>query len=93
MLHPIFWEVGASGKVYSRELVIDTVEKRFLKNTEADISKWVISNFECRQLSNDTYMVTSVLEQESRRTRRLTIWRKAAIGWQVAYYQVTTISE
>lgn len=88
---PDFWEVGASGKVYSREFVIETVLKRFQEKTEVDTSKWIMSEFQCRQLENSTYMVTYLLQQEDRLTRRISIWRKKHNTWQIVYHQGTVV--
>jgi hypothetical protein len=88
-----FWEVGASGKVYDRQTVIDTVEKRFKEKTEPDTNRWQTSDFKCRSLGNDTYLVTYLLKQADRITRRLTIWRKTDDQWQVAYHQGTIVSD
>ena len=91
--HSDFWEVGASGKVYSRDFVIDTVEKRFREGSEEDTSKWVVSDFVCRQLGESIYMVTYQLNQNGRLSRRMTLWKYEGNVWKVFYHQGTLISE
>ena len=87
-----FWEVGASGQVYSRKLALETVPKRFQENTEPDTSQWETSEFKCRELGSDTYMITYLLKQEERHTRRLSIWQKVNNTWQIVYHQGTIVS-
>jgi hypothetical protein len=89
---PDFWEVGASGQVYDREFVLDTVEKRFREQTEADTSQWETTEFACSKLGDDVYLVTYQLKQGSRLTRRASIWRKVRESWQIVYHQGTIVS-
>ncbi|MCA9643587.1 MAG: hypothetical protein KC492_22970, partial [Myxococcales bacterium] len=86
-----FWQVGATGLAYDRQHVIDTVETRFLEGTEPDTSRWASSDHWCRELGPDTYLLTYILDQAGRRSRRATIWRRSADGWQIVYHQGTLI--
>jgi hypothetical protein len=88
MTHPEFWEVGASGRRYSREFVLDTLESR-LPDPEED--KWVTSDFLCREMGADNYLITYTLAQGRRITRRATLWRRAKEGWQALYHQGTIV--
>lgn len=89
MMASDFWEVGASGKKYSREFVLDALEQRH-KNPEPEY--FAISDFACRAISDDTYLVTYQLEQDGGRfSRRSTLWRNAPEGWQIIYHQGTKI--
>ena len=73
-----FWETGASGSIYSRQFVLDELEKRFSSPHE-DI--WQTSNFACRRLARDVYLLTyTLLQNQARLTRRATIWRKSPDG-------------
>ena len=85
-----FWEVGASGTVYDREAVWNTLEHRYAAN-EPD--EWQTSDFSIRQLSDSVYLLTYVLRQGERLTRRATIWQRADGTWQIVYHQGTVISE
>jgi hypothetical protein len=86
-----FWEVGASGRRYSRSFVLDELEKRF-SVPQADV--WETSDFQCRKLSEDTYLLTYTLLQDKQRlTRRSTIWRKTAEGWKIVYHQGTIVRD
>lgn len=90
-----FWEVGASGRRYSRAYVLETLEKRFAHPQE-DV--WETSDFHCRRLAADVYLLTYTLVQKPvqsrlRRTRRATIWQRTAEGWKIVYHQGTTIQD
>ena len=83
-----FWEVGASGRRYSREFVLETLENR---QPDPDESKWLTRDFQCREIAADNYLITYTLHQGKRITRRATLWRRAATGWQVLYHQGTIV--
>jgi hypothetical protein len=86
-----FWEVGASGRCYSREHVLDILEKRFAA-PHADI--WEARDFHCRRLSGDTYLLTYALLQDNvRLTRRSTIWQQTPDGWKAVYHQGTVVQD
>jgi len=86
-----FWEVGASGRRYSRQLVLDTLEERF-SAPHTDV--WETSEFQCQQLAKDVYLLTYTLIQDKTRvTRRATIWQKSAEGWKIVYHQGTIVQE
>ena len=84
-----FWETGASGRRYSRKFVLDELEKRFAA-PHTDV--WETSGFQCRRLSDDTYLLTyTLLQDHVRLTRRSTIWQKTADGWKILYHQGTVV--
>jgi hypothetical protein len=86
-----FWEVGASGRRYSRQFVIDTLVDRFALPAE---DSWEASDFRCRELGPETYLVTYTLVQgRARVTRRSTIWRRAPQGWMILYHQGTIVAD
>ena len=86
-----FWETGASGRRYSRQLVLDELEKRFAAPHE-DV--WETGEFQCRSPGEDTYLLTHLLLQNHvRLTRRATIWRKTPDGWKILYHQGTVVQD
>lgn len=86
-----FWEIGASGRIYSRRFVLDELEKRFSVRRE-DV--WETSGFECRRLAEDVYLLTyTLLQNHTRLTRRATIWQKTDEGWKIVYHQGTVVQE
>lgn len=91
MTAPDFWEVGASGRRYSREYVLDTLEKRYAHPT-SDV--WETSDFHCRKLAEDVYLLTyTLLQNHERRTRRSTIWQHTLTGWKIIYHQGTVVQD
>jgi hypothetical protein len=48
MMHPDFWEIGASGRRYSRDYVLAELEKRHQHPHE---NVWETSEFHCRELA------------------------------------------
>src|SRR5215510_5247309 len=48
MLAPEFWEVGASGRRFSRKFVLDVLEHRYEKPTE-DV--WEVGDFLCQEIA------------------------------------------
>src|SRR5689334_10030253 len=86
-----FWEVGASGKVYQRDFVLQELRRR-TESPRPDV--WKTSGFQCRALGPQTYLVTYLLVQDGvRRTRRATIWERTSDGWKIVYHQGTVISD
>jgi hypothetical protein len=86
-----FWETGASGRIYSRQSVLDVLEKRF---SEPHKDVWQARDFRCRKLAQDVYLLTYTLLQDERRlTCRATIWQKAAEGWKIVYHQGTIVQD
>ncbi|HZF11517.1 MAG TPA: DUF4440 domain-containing protein [Thermoanaerobaculia bacterium] len=90
MTDPAFWEVGASGRRYSREYVLDTLEKRYAHPIE---DRWETRDFHCLEVARDNYLLTYTLLQGERVTRRATIWRRTAEGWKILYHQGTVVED
>ncbi len=90
MTEVTFWEVGASGRRYSREYILDVLEERF-KNPVEDI--WETKDFHCLEIARDNYLITYTLIQGARITRRATIWRRSEFGWKIVYHQGTVVEE
>jgi hypothetical protein len=87
MMDEDFCEVGASGRRYSRAYVLDELEKRH-SGPRSDV--WETSEFACRRLAEDVYLLTYTLLQDGvRLTRRSTIWRRSGDGWKILFHQGT----
>jgi len=87
---PEYWEVGASGRRYSREFIL-----RHLAETQpvdAAAAGWQSYDHGLRRLGPDTYLLTYTLRQGERVTRRATIWQSTAEGWRILYHQGTIVS-
>ncbi len=86
-----FWEVGASGRRYSREYVLAELEKRY-RHPVAD--EWETSDFHCRELAPDIYLLTyTLLQNRERKTRRSTIWQRTGSGWKIVFHQGTIVQD
>jgi hypothetical protein len=89
MTDPTFWEVGASGRRYSRQYILDELEKRYAHPAE-DV--WEARDFHCREITADNYLLTYTLIQDGARvTRRSTIWRRTDQDWKIVYHQGTIV--
>jgi hypothetical protein len=72
-----FWEIGASGHIYTRDFVLDLLEERHGTPQGEDLRP---SDFCIRELSSDTYLLHYNLVQGARKTRRTTLWRRTEEG-------------
>ncbi len=85
-----FWEVGASGNIYSRQDVIETLLERYNDPDYQDILS--VSDFKLTQIAQDNYLLTyNLIQNHIRHTRRSTIWCKVHGQWKVLYHQGTVI--
>ena len=85
-----FWEIGASGKRYSREYVLDVLEER---QREPQPDEWETSGFHCAEIAADNYLLTYTLRQPGRLTRRTSIWRRTDAGWKIVFHQGTVVAD
>jgi hypothetical protein len=85
-----FWEIGASGRRYSRQYVLKTLSARAAKGMTDD---WETSDFHCRALAPDVFLLTYTLLQGERLTRRATLWQRAPSGWKILFHQGTVVEE
>ena len=86
-----FWEIGASGRRYSRESVLDTLEKRYAA-PHADI--WETRDFHCRKLASDVFLLTyTLLQNNVRITRRSTVWQRTSGAWKIVFHQGTIVQD
>jgi len=81
-----FIEIGASGKKYFREEVIDTLVKRRASTNERD---WQTKDCNCIKLCDNTFLLTYILIQGDRISYRSTVWRNSENNWRVVYHQGT----
>ena len=92
MMDKDFWEVGASGNIYTKNYVLDTLEDRYAKPYE---EVWQAKDFKCKSLSENVYLLTYTLIQNNNRvTRRSTIWKyEDNQGWKIVYHQGTIVQD
>jgi len=89
MMAPDFWEVGASGRRYSRESILQELERRH--SGQYVEGKLVATDFHCQKLADALYLLTYTLLQDDRKTRRATIWQHTGDGWKIVYHQGTVV--
>lgn len=85
-----YWEVGASGNRYERSFILGLLAAS--PPVDSDAAGWKTSDFACRLLGDETYLLTYTLDQNGRITRRSTIWRRDGIDWQILFHQGTVVS-
>ena len=88
MMDVAFCEVGASGRRYTREYVLDELEKRQANPAE---DPWQTRDFHCLEIAIDNYLLTYTLIQGARVTRRSTVWRRTPGGWKIVFHQGTIV--
>ncbi len=91
MITDDYWEIGASGRVYSREFVLQVLADRHRSPMTDD--PWRIEDFACRPLAPELFQVTYTLWQGLRETRRSTLWRRTGNSWRAVFHQGTVVQE
>jgi len=91
IMAPNYWEVGASGRRYSRDFILQTLSET--PTVDAASAGWQSTGHALRRLGPDTYLLTYTLRQAERLTRRATIWQSTAEGWRILYHQGTIVSK
>ena len=86
MIDEGFWEVGASGRVYRRDFVLNELARRHAAPHE---DQWTVDEFVCRQVAERLFLATYLLSQGPRLSRRATLWRYSEDGWRAIYHQGT----
>ena len=89
-MSPGYWEVGASGRRYSREFILHNFEQT--PPVDARAAGWQASGHALRRLGPDTYLLTYNLQQGPRLSRRATILQHSRQDWLVVYHQGTLVS-
>ncbi|MEO8366446.1 MAG: DUF4440 domain-containing protein [Pseudoxanthomonas sp.] len=89
MMAPEFWEVGASGTVYSRDQVLAVLEQRHRTRVTESLC---LTDFLCQKMAPRHYLVTYLLDQDGRFSRRATLWRHTGDGWKIVYHQGTLVA-
>lgn len=85
---PEFWEVGASGRRYSREFALQVLRER---QRDPHEHLWQTSDFHLSEVAPGNYLLTYTLRQPDRLTRRVTLWRIMSGTWKAVYHQGTVV--
>jgi hypothetical protein len=89
MVAPEFWEIGASGRRYSKAFVLDTLENRHAKPVSESC---LVTDFACQELSPNLYLATYQLDYAGRLSQRSTIWSYSSGVWLIVFRQGTLIA-
>ncbi len=87
LMDDAFWEVGASGRVYGKEFVLDCLIK--CSRTPCAIET---RDFNCIEICAGSYLLTYTQIEPSRTTRRAALWRRKDGMWKNLYHQGTVVS-
>ena len=89
MMEENFWEVGASGNIYDRNILLNVLAERA---SNPNREEWELKDFKCSELSEVLYLVTYTLTQDDGRiTRRSSIWKRYDLNWKIVYHQGTIV--
>lgn len=89
LLDPQFEEIGASGRLWSRQSMISALASEPSDDgvaTEASEIRGV-------QLAPDLILLTYVSRSTRRQARRSSLWRLTAGSWQLLFHQGTPIND
>ncbi len=86
LLSASFFEVGASGRLYSRDDVVEALEQRLDDGVFEELHA---QDVRCVRLADSCFLFTYRLAQAGRMTRRSSIWRRDSGRWQILYHQGT----
>lgn len=90
LVAPEFWEIGASGRRYSREFALNVLSSRQGDPAE---DNWKTSEPHLFEVAPDNYLLTYTLHQPGRITRRATLWRRVRGNWKAVYHQGTVVQQ
>lgn len=89
LVDPGFWEVGATGRLYSRAFARQVLADR---HGRPDPATWLTDDYHLQEAGPGVYLLTYRLRQPSRVTRRLTVWRRDGADWRAVYHQGTVVA-
>ena len=85
MFHPDFIELGSSGRVYDRQMIIEMMSKEVSAGV-------IIRDFNTATISEGTALVTyRSIGQSGEEARRSSIWVKSGERWLLRFHQGTRI--
>jgi hypothetical protein len=85
LLHPEFIEFGSSGRVYTKEMMVQMM----VQETPGVVR---IRDFDVREITSEVALVTyRTIGGEGKETRRSSIWLRRESGWQIVFHQGTRV--
>jgi hypothetical protein len=85
LLSTEFFEFGASGRVWSREMILEELAR---EPGGAILS----GEFVCKELAAEVVLLTYVSETPTRRVLRSSLWRLEGESWRMVFHQGTPIA-
>ena len=90
LLEATFREIGASGRQYTRESALTVLRERYgARSTRTADGE--ISELRCEALAKDVFLLTYLLKEPGRSTRRASLWRRHGTQWKILYHQGTPL--
>jgi hypothetical protein len=96
LLHPDFFEFGASGRCWTRDEIIAMLAEEPAADGQEAVA--TVSDMTGTRLADDVVLVTYTTERladangrPGRRCHRSTIWRRTPEGWRAYFHQGTVI--
>ncbi len=86
LLDPDFKEVGASGRIWDKEAVIEQLEREPVERAE-------VQDLAAARLARDVVLVTYRARTPERSSYRASVWVRHGDSWRVRFHQGTPIPE
>lgn len=90
LLHPDFFEFGASGRKWNRR---DMVAALVAEGSSDDMPVTTVSDLAAVHLADGVVLVTYLTQDVERRVLRSSLWRRTATGWRLYFHQGTVMSK
>ena len=85
LIHPDFFELGSSGRVYDRQMIVDMMSEEVSAGV-------IIRDFETRKVAKDIVLVTyRSIGQSGEEARQSSLWVKTDSQWRIQFHQGTRI--
>ena len=91
LLDPEFTETGASGRRWTRAEILDELPAGEAGAVPPGPDRIADHAMAGRRLAADVVMLTFETDNQGRRARRVSLWRRSGGRWRVLYHQGTLI--
>ena len=85
LLHPEFWLVDSAGATHTRDEALDSL-------TGSARLPFEPTDAASRELASGLYQLSYALTRGGVVTRRSSLWRRTASGWQILFHQATPLA-
>lgn len=89
LVAPEFWEIGASGRVYTREFALAVLRERRVQ----PYAHWLAEDYAATFVAPGLCLLRYRLIEPNRVTLRTTLWRRDADGWRALFHQGTVVGD